>query len=109
MVHGVGLIWLYGINGVEKALEYNIRRKDSKHLIFNLGNNYPVELQKMIGFLEDIIGKKSKKIMLPMQLGDVKRTYADIDKSKRLLGYSPNTEIKKGLLNFVNWYKDYTS
>ncbi len=97
------------INGVEKALEYNIRRKDSKHLIFNLGNNYPVELQKMIGFLEDIIGKKSKKIMLPMQLGDVKRTYADIDKSKRLLGYSPNTEIKKGLLNFVNWYKDYTS
>ena len=62
----------------------------------------------MISTLEGIIGKKAKKIMMPMQLGDVKKTYADIDESKRLLGYSPNTNIEQGLLKFVNWYKNYT-
>ena len=95
------------INGVEKALEYNFRKKDDKHLIFNLGNNYPVELKKMISILENVIGKKANKIMLPMQLGDVKRTFADINKSKKLLGYMPTMDIEKGLLNFVNWYKKY--
>ena len=95
------------INRIEKALEYNTQRKNNKHLIFNLGNNYPVELKKMISILENIIGKKAKKIMMPMQLGDVKKTYADISESKKLLGYSPNTEIREGLSNFVNWYSHY--
>ena len=95
------------INGIERALEFNNKRKNYKHLLFNLGNNYPIELKSMISTLEGIIGRKAKKIMMPMQLGDVKKTYADIDESKRLLGYSPNTNIEQGLLNFVNWYKNY--
>ena len=95
------------INGIEKALEFNGKRKSYKHLIFNLGNNYPIELKKMISILESIIGKKAKKIMMPMQLGDVKKTYADIDESKKFLGYCPTTEIREGLINFVNWYNSY--
>ena len=47
------------------------------------------------------LNKKAIKTMMPMQLGDVKKTYADINESKKRLGYSPNTEIKDGLLNFV--------
>ena len=61
----------------------------------------------MIKLLENIIGKKDKKKLVAMQLGDVKKTFADIEKSKRDLKFQPNTDLRQGLLNFVNWYKEY--
>ena len=64
-------------------------------------------INTIIKLLEDIIGKKAKKKLVEMQLGDVKKTFADIEKSKRDLKFQPNTDLRQGLLNFVNWYKEY--
>ena len=64
-------------------------------------------LNTMIKLLEDIIGKKAKKKLVSMQLGDVKKTFADIVKSERGLGYYPRIDLREGLLKFVNWYKSY--
>jgi len=75
--------------------------------VFNIGNNNPVVLNDFISILEDCIGKKAKKNFLPMQPGDVLETYADIDDLNRFIGFKPNTPIEEGILNFVNWYKDY--
>jgi UDP-glucuronate 4-epimerase len=75
--------------------------------IFNLGNNKTVDLLKFIEILEKNLGKKAKKNMVPMQPGDMYETYADITKSKQILGYNPKTDIEVGLKNFVSWFKKY--
>ena len=72
-----------------------------------MGNNTPVVLNTMIKLLEDTIGKKAKKKLVAMQPGDVKKTFADIDKSKRELKFQPKTSLRQGLLKFVNWYREY--
>ena len=95
------------IDGVVNAIKLAKNKKFNKHEIYNLGNNSPVVLNTMIKLLEDIIGKKAKKKLVSMQLGDVKKTFADIEKSKRELRFQPKTSLRQGLLNFVNWYKEY--
>ena len=95
------------INGVEKAILLSQKPNFKKHELYNLGNNSPVALIKMINLLESIIGKKAKKKLLPMQLGDVKKTFADIEKSKKDLKFEPKVDLKQGLINFVDWYKKY--
>ncbi len=95
------------INGVEKAILLSQKANFKKHELYNLGNNSPVALIKMINILESIIGRKAKKKLLPMQLGDVKKTFADIEKSKKDLKFEPKVNLREGLLNFVNWYKEY--
>lgn len=74
--------------------------------LFNIGNGSPVSLMEFIQTLEDNIGMTSKKIMLPMQSGDVPRTWADTS-SLELLGYRSKTMIKVGVMQFVQWYKLY--
>ena len=61
----------------------------------------------MISIIEKYLDKKAKIKYLGMQLGDVQKTYADIDHSKKKLGYSPKTSIKEGVLKFIEWYNDY--
>ena len=61
----------------------------------------------MINLLEKIIGSKVKKKLLSMQLGDVKKTYADIDISKKDLNFQPRINLHEGLIKFVSWYKEY--
>ncbi len=95
------------IDGVQKAIKLSKNKKFSKHRIYNLGNNSPVVLNTMIKLLEDTIGKKAKKKLVSMQLGDVKKTFADIEKSKRELKFQPKTSLRQGLTKFVNWYKEY--
>lgn len=73
--------------------------------IFNLGNSKTVELRYLISLIEENLGKKAKIKQLPEQPGDVPITYADISKSKRLLGYSPNISIEEGVKRFVEWYR----
>lgn len=75
--------------------------------IFNLGNNKPVELMTFISLIEDALGKKATKNMLPIQAGDVPETHADIRKAQRMLGYNPKVTIHEGVLAFVKWYKEY--
>ena len=97
------------VKGIRSSLFLKKKTKSSCHKIFNLGNNKPVSVNKIILILEKILNKKAKKKYLPMQLGDVKNTFADIEKSKKILGFNPDTEIEKGLEKFVIWFKDYNN
>jgi len=75
--------------------------------LYNIGNNSPVELIKFIEILENNIGKKAQKNMLPMQPGDVPITYADIDDLMKDVGFKPTTPIEEGIKRFVEWYRRY--
>lgn len=75
--------------------------------IYNIGNNQPVELMRYIEVLEDCLGKKAEKNLLPLQEGDVPDTYANVEDLVRDTGYKPSTPIETGIANFVEWYKEY--
>ena len=75
--------------------------------IFNLGNHSPVQLLHLIELIEEALGKKAIKELLPMQPGEVLETYADISKSQRMLGFTPKTRIEEGIKKFIDWYRDY--
>ncbi len=75
--------------------------------LYNIGNNNPVELIRFIEVLEDSLGKKAKKNLLPIQPGDVPATYADVDDLIKDLGFKPATTIEAGISRFVEWYKGY--
>lgn len=77
--------------------------------IYNIGNNSPVSLEKFISVLEDRIGKKSEKIYMDMQDGDVIRTFADVSGLEAAICFKPSTSIEEGLGKFVDWYKMYYS
>lgn len=76
--------------------------------IYNIGNNNPVKLIDFITILEEHIGKKAQIVYLPMQPGDVKVTYADIDDIQSDIGFTPKTSIETGLEQFVRWYKQFS-
>src|SRR5947208_6909800 len=78
-----------------------------EHRLYNLGNNHPEALLDFIAVLEGALGRKAIKEMLPMQLGDVATTYADIGPARRDLGFEPRTPITVGLPRFVAWYREY--
>jgi len=75
--------------------------------LYNIGNNQPVELMHYIEVLENCLGIEAQKNMLPMQPGDVRATYADIDDLVSDTGYQPTVTVEQGLANFVAWYRDY--
>ncbi len=75
--------------------------------LYNIGNNNPVKLIQFIEVLETCLGKKARKNMLPMQLGDVPVTYADVDDLIRDIGFKPATSIEEGIRKFVEWYREY--
>lgn len=75
--------------------------------LYNIGNNEPVELMRYIELIEQCLGKKAQKNLLPLQPGDVPDTYADIDDLVRDVGYRPVTPVEVGVEKFVRWYVDY--
>lgn len=75
--------------------------------LYNIGNNNPVELMHFIEALENRLGKKAEKNLLPMQAGDVPATYADVDDLIRDVGFKPETSIETGIKKFVDWYREY--
>lgn len=75
--------------------------------VFNLGNNKSENLMDMIKIIENNLGEKAILDFQPMQPGDVPESFADIDKSIELLNYKPNTDIIKGIPQFIDWYKKY--
>lgn len=77
------------------------------HAIYNIGNHRCERLLDVIAVLEEACGRKAERIMLPMQPGDVPRTYADIDAIRRDLGYEPTTSVDVGIPNFVRWYRGF--
>jgi UDP-glucuronate 4-epimerase len=77
------------------------------HALYNIGNNRPEPLMKVIGLLEDACGRRAELTMLPMQPGDVASTYADIDAIHRDLGFAPRTAVEAGVPRFVEWYREF--
>ncbi|WP_373487133.1 NAD-dependent epimerase/dehydratase family protein [Blastomonas sp.] len=80
----------------------------SPHTIYNIGNNQPEPLARMIEVLESACGERAIRNLLPMQPGDVYETYADINAIAHDLGYAPSTSIDTGIPRFVTWYREYT-
>ena len=75
--------------------------------VYNIGNSSPVELMDYITALEDALGKKAEKNMLPLQPGDVLETSADTQPLYDAIGFKPQTSVKDGVKNFVDWYRDF--
>ena len=75
--------------------------------IFNIGNNNPVQLLDFIGAIEDALGMKAEKRLLPLQDGDVPATYANTDLLDDWVGFVPGTSVREGVGRFIAWYRDY--
>ncbi len=80
---------------------------NAPYRLYNIGNNQPVELLRFIEVLEGCLGISAEKNFLPIQLGDVPATYADVDALMQDVGYAPKTPIETGIARFVEWYKNY--
>jgi UDP-glucuronate 4-epimerase len=75
--------------------------------LFNIGSNRPIQLMRYVELLEQCLGRKAKKLMLPMQTGDVADTFADVSDLVAAVGYQPDTPIEVGVRNFVDWFCEY--
>jgi UDP-glucuronate 4-epimerase len=75
--------------------------------VYNIGNHQPVELLRVIQLLEDRLGKKAQRVMMPLQSGDVPATYADVDSLVEDIGFKPTTSIEEGIGRFVGWYREF--
>ncbi len=75
--------------------------------LYNIGNHQPVQLLYVIELLEQALGRKAEKRMLPMQPGDVPETFADVDDLTVAVGFRPKTPIEEGIHRFVAWYREY--
>jgi UDP-glucuronate 4-epimerase len=75
--------------------------------IYNVGNNHPEELGRVVDLLEKELGRTAVKDLLPMQMGDVLETFADVGDLMRDTGFRPQTSVEEGIRRFVAWYRDY--
>jgi UDP-glucuronate 4-epimerase len=80
---------------------------NAPYRVYNIGNNNPVDLSHYIHTLENCLGKKAEKNLLPLQLGDVPDTFADVEDLVRDVGYKPATTVESGVRAFVDWYRQY--
>ena len=88
------------VQGIIAAMKYD----QSDFEVINLGNNYTISLKDLISNIEEVIGQEAIIEQHPDQPGDVPKTFADISKAKKLLGYNPKTKLKDGLTEFYNWF-----
>ena len=92
--------------------EWNSDRPDpgtskAPYRIYNIGNQQPVELMRYIEVLEECLGRKAEKNLLPLQQGDVPDTWADVEDLVTDVGYRPSTPVEQGVRSFVDWYLEY--
>lgn len=80
---------------------------ETQYSMYNIGNGNPVKLMDFIEIMENALNKNAKKEFLPMQPGDVLKTFADVNSLKTDYDYAPNTSLKEGIEQFVKWYKNY--
>ncbi len=113
LIHAGKPIQVYGDGSTERDYTYisdtvdgviACTQKKFGYEIFNLGNSQTVKLSRLIELLESALGKKAIINRQPTQPGDVPRTYADISKAQRLLGYQPRVKIEDGIPKFVDWF-----
>ena len=92
------------IKGTKSSIENNYICE-----VFNLGNNRCEDLMDMIRLIEKSLGKKADISYMEIQPGDVQKTYADIDHSRKKLSYKPTTTIHEGIPKFIDWYRQYNA
>ena len=90
------------VDGTIAAVDLN-----ADYEIFNLGNHRCIDLLFLIQLIEEALGKRAIKELLPMQAGEVMETFADIEKSQKILGYHPSVPLEVGILRFLDWFKQY--
>ena len=101
------------INGINRCINFKFDKLNKKNkavvpsLIFNLGSGKNIKLKKFIEIIEDNLGKKALVELLPMQIGDIHSSLADLSFSKRILGYKPKIDPVIGIKRFIKWYKAY--
>ena len=93
-------------SGKQNPLSRN-QQTGTPYSIYNIGNGNPIKLMDFIEALETELKKKAQKEFLPMQPGDVLKTFADIESLKKDFAYSPSTSLKKGIEEFAKWYREY--
>lgn len=98
------------VEGVERLMDHlpAADNDGAPYKVYNIGNNQPEQLMDMINILEKALGKKAITQMKPMQPGDVKETYADINALESAVGFKPSTSLKDGIEQFVVWYQGYS-
>jgi UDP-glucuronate 4-epimerase len=82
-------------------------RSTAPYRLYNIGNHQPVPLLQFIEILEQTLGRKAVRNLLPMQPGDVRATFADVDDLRSAVGFSPGTPLKEGIRRFCEWYRSY--
>ncbi|MDT0686586.1 NAD-dependent epimerase [Autumnicola psychrophila] len=95
------------VDGITAVIKKETIQNHDKYSLFNIGNSKPVKLLDFIHQIEKELGKAAKKQMLPMQPGDVDRTWADVSSLKEEFDYNPSTSIEEGVGSFVKWFKSY--
>lgn len=91
------------VDGICRSCNY-VMEHEKVYEILNIGSNHPISLKEMIETIGNVLGIDPNIKQLPMQPGDVDRTYADITKAKKILGYEPKTSFEEGIKKFVSWY-----
>ncbi len=89
------------------GLSPNSATSSCPYQIFNIGNSSPTKLNNYIEALENSLGKKAKRNLLPMQRGDVPATHANVKKLENYISFKPATSVQNGVYEFVKWYLDY--
>ena len=90
------------IDGIRSSINKNFQNE-----IFNLGNSKEKKVMDLIKIIEQKLDKKAKIKLMPIKPGDVKITNADIEKSKKMLGFKPKLNIEEGINHFIDWYLEY--
>ena len=80
---------------------------NAPYRVFNIGNSQPTPLNDYIEALEEALGRKAERNLLPMQPGDVPATSADTTELDKWVGFKPSTPVKEGVRRFVEWYREY--
>ncbi len=93
------------VDGICRSVKY-VEENKEVYEVFNIGSNSPVSLTEMIETIEKVLGRKAKIDRLPMQPGDVDRTYADASKLKEMTGYNPSLSFEEGITKFIKWHKN---
>ena len=95
------------VNAEYDAILADPATSNAPYRVFNIGNNNPVQLLDFIGAIEDSLGQKAEKRLLPLQDGDVPATYANTDLLNDWVGFVPGTPVQEGVGRFIAWYRDY--
>jgi UDP-glucuronate 4-epimerase len=90
------------VDGIRSAME-----RCTSHHLYNLGNSNPIELRELIALIGAALGKKPQVTRLDEQPGDVRQTFADIERASAELGYSPKVPFSVGLAHYISWYREF--